>query len=130
MEQNLVTWPELRGGTRDDRPNAEKPYSAASYCAQFGIPLEDARDLVAQYGTHGEILQCIYKEHIGNAAFNEASRNAIVRPYSTARSAQEKLQASIDETSAERAEKLKVELRAMPAVKHLDDVPINPNRVS
>jgi hypothetical protein len=75
----------LRGGTPDDRPLAEKPYSAASYAAQYGVPLEDVEDIlrhVSQKGenTHGEVRRLIYKEWLSDGKFREESLEHKVRP--------------------------------------------------
>lgn len=54
------TIPEMRGLTKDKRPDPEKPYSKESYAAQYGIAVEDAEGLRQQYRTHGEIKRAIY----------------------------------------------------------------------
>jgi len=53
--------PEMRGATRDDRPDHREPYGPKSYAAQYGITVEDAEGLVARHGTHGEIKRAVYR---------------------------------------------------------------------
>ena len=40
--------------------NRERKYTAASYSAQYGIPLEDAEDLVGRCGSHSAVERAIY----------------------------------------------------------------------
>lgn len=75
----------LRGGTPDDRPLAEKPYSAASYAAQYGVPVEDVEDLLAHVSqkgenTHGEVRRLIYREWLSGEKFREESLSHNPRP--------------------------------------------------
>jgi hypothetical protein len=44
----------------DDRRDSERPYSAASYAAQYGIGVEDAQDLMSPSTNHGEVKRSIY----------------------------------------------------------------------
>ncbi len=56
--------PELRGMTmnveaRERERGREKPYSAASYAAQYGIRTEDAEELRGRFSGHHEIVRQI-----------------------------------------------------------------------
>jgi hypothetical protein len=82
-EDRPRTFPERRGLTQggSEREPHREPYSAASYCAQYGIPLEDAQDLVRRYKTHGEIRDRIQKEYLTDADFRKQALQHAVRPY-------------------------------------------------
>lgn len=54
--------PELRGMPRPERSPVDKPYSVASYAAQYGITLELADEMVYRFSTHGEIVSEIKKQ--------------------------------------------------------------------
>lgn len=45
------------GATRDP----ERPYSSASYCAQYGITMEQAEWIRGRYGRHIEIELAIFR---------------------------------------------------------------------
>lgn len=72
----------LRGGTADERPAQEKPYSAASYSAQYGIPVEDALELLERCKTHGEMRQRIYREYLSDPQFREEALSSSSRKLS------------------------------------------------
>ena len=76
-----LSWTEARGGTRDDRPDEGKPYSAASYAAQYGIPREDAEDLITEFSSHGEIRLAIYQKYLSDEDFRYSSVNLVTRPF-------------------------------------------------
>ena len=59
----MLTVPEIRGIREDRRPDTERPYSAESYAAQYGIGIEDAEDLIAQAepANHGVVKRRIYR---------------------------------------------------------------------
>lgn len=73
----------MRGGTPDNRDESEKPYSAASYAAQYGIPMEDVEKARAQYETHGEMKAWIYREILPDPAFRARSVALDTRPFET-----------------------------------------------
>lgn len=77
------SFPVARGGNKDERSPAEKPYSAASYAAQYGVPMEDVQDFLATRGgiTHGEVPHYIQKEHLSDPEFRQAALNLKTRPY-------------------------------------------------
>jgi hypothetical protein len=82
-EERPKTFPEQRGITQgsEEREPQREPYSAASYCAQYGIPLEDAQDLVRRYKTHGEIRDRIQLEYLSDKEFRKKALQHVVRPY-------------------------------------------------
>jgi hypothetical protein len=58
------TVPEIRGmdmsaEARERERVRERPYSAASYAAQYGITVEDAEDLRDRYPNHHQIVRAI-----------------------------------------------------------------------
>jgi hypothetical protein len=59
--------PEHRGMPKDERPVDEKPYTADSYAAQYGISVEEAETFIADSGKqHGDVIRRIhrlYQEH-------------------------------------------------------------------
>ncbi len=59
MEDRPRSIPELRGMERDYRPPGEKPYSARSYAAQYGVPLDLAERVVSSCQTHGSAKHAI-----------------------------------------------------------------------
>lgn len=80
MFEDAIDFAQRRGGTKDARSPNEKPYSAASYAAQYGVPLEDCQDMVKQYTTHGEVRQRIYREFLSSEDFEEAALSHQTRP--------------------------------------------------
>ena len=59
-EERPRTIPEIRGfaAASKERDPAKK-YSPASYAARYGIPLEDAEELVEQSHAHGDVERAI-----------------------------------------------------------------------
>ena len=52
--------PEIRGFSAPSKErDPAKKYSAASYAAQFGVPLEDAEALVEKFHSHAEVVRAI-----------------------------------------------------------------------
>lgn len=71
-----------RGLAFDDRGLDTKPRSPVSYCAQYGVPLEDCERYVQDCTTHGQVLITIGRMHLADEKFREASMDLQVRPYS------------------------------------------------
>lgn len=64
MSETPKTMPEIRGLTKDTRGPDDRPYSAASYAAQYGITVEDASDFIeAANGKHGQVLTQIFAHY-------------------------------------------------------------------
>jgi mitochondrial fission protein ELM1 len=98
---------EARGGTRDTRDDGADPYSAASYAAQYGIPIEDARELISKSGTHGQVKAQIYQHYLkGDQDFRDAAINAVTRPFAKEWSQAEQHAHNIANTTERTAQKL------------------------
>lgn len=54
MDDRPKTIQEIRG-MRAPEKDREKPYSAASYAAQYGITIDDAEELLARSNTHEQV---------------------------------------------------------------------------
>jgi hypothetical protein len=67
-QQRPLSVPEMRGMRPDDRPDSERPYSAASYAAQYGIGVEEAQDLMSPSANHGEVKRRIYRRFTSEPA--------------------------------------------------------------
>lgn len=76
---------EVLRGTTPEQPREEenggKPRNAASYCAQFGIPLEDIEQALKQYRSHDEVMEWLRKEYISDSRFRAASLALKTRPF-------------------------------------------------
>ena len=97
------TIPEMRGLTKDERADPEKPYSKESYAAQYGITVEDAEDLRIRYATHGEVKRAIYAMFSRDEGLR---RRALMLD-------------GAKTTSPEEIERLKKELRGLTAMKEM-----------
>jgi hypothetical protein len=64
-----------RGFSPDTRPMSEKPYSAISYCAQYGVPRDWAEAAAQQAETHGAMLMRIQREWLSSPEFREKALN-------------------------------------------------------
>jgi hypothetical protein len=69
--------PDLRGMGPEESPRGmdDDPFSARSYCAQYGVPLADAFRLLSaeNIGTHGDMLRAIRIEYLSDPDFLKAS---------------------------------------------------------
>lgn len=78
--QRNKTMLEVRGIAHDERSTADKPYSAESYVAQYGITKEEARALVERATSHGEVTATIQRLFAMDSVYRERAMNFVVRP--------------------------------------------------
>ena len=114
--------PEIRGFTPPSKKrDPAKKYSAASYAAQFGVPLEDAEELVAKFHSHAEVVRAInrlfsadpdLKRRALNPFSEENRKNEEIR----SRDAAEKARRRDEKTAASKAkrDRLRREMLGMP----------------
>ena len=81
MSEPTMAFEELRGSTREYARHNDKdfPRSAASYCAQFGIPLEDVQDKLSDCTSHDEMVRWC-RSWAQDSDFRRASLALKVRP--------------------------------------------------
>ncbi len=120
MDNATGDWSFARGGLPDGRPNDSDPYSAASYTAQYGIPIEDARKLVEASSSHGEVRRAIYERHLSDPEFRTASLHAVTRPFKKEWSEEEQFRFDIVKTGEGTAKQIAERLGGTPPVKPLD----------
>lgn len=73
MEYGAKPFNEWRGASEDERSFADKPYSAASYCAQYNVPLEDIQQVIGGMSTHGDVVRWIYRDYVSDPHFRQNS---------------------------------------------------------
>lgn len=107
--------PELRGFSPIPAGRTDK-YSAASYAAQYGITVEEADELVGNYGSHPEIHGAILRMYSADPArrqraiqwleLEEQANNRLIEERE--RKQKEKKAAKIAEAEKKEAEREKV----------------------
>lgn len=86
-EEHLFDLPAARGGTTDDRKDNQPAYSAASYCAQYGIPLEDIEERFGHMTSiedrplHGAVISWLRARYLHDRKFTKAAIALETRPF-------------------------------------------------
>ena len=80
MDERPRKFTELRGGTGESpRNEGNKPRSAASYCAQYGIPLEDIESEIERGQNHTDMIRFCEK-YATDPVFRERSQALLREP--------------------------------------------------